>query len=230
MRNRYLLPLKVLEKESLSPGLVDFLSNNEVVLLGYHILPEQTPVGQARTQFLDKMEKKLDSITSSLNKNDVEVVDKKIVFTHDEEETVDRISEEKDVDGIIIPNPAMEIKNILVVITHEDEVGDLTNLLESIVGRPDYLFDVAVLGEPKGGEEVFDELNKVFIEKNIDLGDFKEKYCKLDELMEEIGEYDLIVMADVKKKLTDLFKKELPQKIADTSLGPVIITLRREVK
>jgi len=50
---RVLVPVAILEGESPSAGLIALLGSTDVTVLGYHVLPEQTPPDQARAQFED---------------------------------------------------------------------------------------------------------------------------------------------------------------------------------
>ena len=47
---KVLVPVEVLEGRTVPESLVRFLAPSEVVVLGYHVVPEQTPAGQARLQ------------------------------------------------------------------------------------------------------------------------------------------------------------------------------------
>ncbi len=59
-RPSVLVPLRVLEGESVPEGVPDLLGDAHVVLLGYHVLPEQTAPGQARMQFEDRAMERLE--------------------------------------------------------------------------------------------------------------------------------------------------------------------------
>jgi len=50
-RPAVLVPIRVLEGESIPEGVPELLADAHVVLLGYHVVPDQTATGQARMQF-----------------------------------------------------------------------------------------------------------------------------------------------------------------------------------
>ncbi|MFW6384989.1 MAG: universal stress protein, partial [Halodesulfurarchaeum sp.] len=45
-RPNVLVPIRVLEGESIPEGVPELLANAHVVLLGYHVVPDQTAAGQ----------------------------------------------------------------------------------------------------------------------------------------------------------------------------------------
>ena len=59
-RPSILVPIRVLEGESVPEGVPELLANAHVVLLGYHVIPDQTAPGQARMQFEDRGKARLD--------------------------------------------------------------------------------------------------------------------------------------------------------------------------
>jgi len=91
---RVLVPLAILKGETVSAGVVDSLSNAEVVLLGYHVVPEQTPPGQARMSFEEHAEDALGETAAAFEDAGVPV-ETVLVFTHDRGETVGRVADER---------------------------------------------------------------------------------------------------------------------------------------
>ncbi|MFC6737215.1 hypothetical protein ACFQEQ_13320, partial [Halolamina salina] len=92
---KVLVPVEVLEGESLSVPLVEFLAPTEVVLLGYHVLPEQTPTEQASMQFEDRAHAAIDEIAAAFREAGREV-ETRVAFTHDRDATVDGVASETD--------------------------------------------------------------------------------------------------------------------------------------
>ena len=70
-RPSVLVPIRVLEGESIPEGVPELLANAHVVLLGYHEIPEQTAPGQARMQFEERAQRKLESIRALPQVDDV---------------------------------------------------------------------------------------------------------------------------------------------------------------
>jgi hypothetical protein len=61
---RVLVPVAVLEGESVAAGLIDLLATVDVTVLGYHVLPEQTPPDQAREQYEERAVSALEDVAA----------------------------------------------------------------------------------------------------------------------------------------------------------------------
>ncbi|MFC6726667.1 universal stress protein, partial [Halobium palmae] len=92
---RVLVPLAVLEGESVSLGLMNLLGTVDVTVLGYHVLPEQTPPDQARLQYEERANETLADVAEEFRLAGGDA-DHRLVFTHDRAQTVDRVADEVD--------------------------------------------------------------------------------------------------------------------------------------
>ncbi|PHQ44714.1 universal stress protein UspA, partial [Halorubrum sp. C3] len=92
---RVLVPVAVLEGGSVSPGLISLLGAVDVTVLGYHVLPEQTPPDQARLQFGERATSALEDISQEFAAAGG-AADHRLVFTHDREQTIERVTDEVD--------------------------------------------------------------------------------------------------------------------------------------
>ncbi|MFB6311318.1 MAG: universal stress protein, partial [Salinirussus sp.] len=111
-----LVPVEVLEGETLDEDLLELVSTVQIIVLGYHVLPEQTPPDQARIQFEEAAQAKLDDLAGHIREagGDAET---RLVFTNDEEQTIDRVANEAGARVILIPNPATDVDSLLIPIT-----------------------------------------------------------------------------------------------------------------
>lgn len=114
-RPSILVPVRVLAGERVEAGVVDLLSNARVVLLGYHVLPEQTAPGQARMQFEDRAQNRLDDLESRFSDAGA-TVETRLAFTHDREQTIERIAAETGAVGTLLLNPAAVMDDVLVAV------------------------------------------------------------------------------------------------------------------
>mgnify|MGYP000221124550 CR=1 FL=1 len=114
-RPRILLPVSVLEGDSIPDGVPDLLTNAHVVLLGYHVVPDQTATEQARDQFEAQASRRLDDLTAILEDAGA-VVESTLVFTHDGQTTIDRVTDEHDCLAVLIPQSTGPIENVLVAV------------------------------------------------------------------------------------------------------------------
>jgi nucleotide-binding universal stress UspA family protein len=114
-RPRILVPVSVLEGESIPEGVPELLANAHVVLLGYHVVPDQTATDQARDQFEDQAIRRLDDLTEMLEEAGA-AVESTLVFTHDGQTTIDRATDEYDCLAVLIPRSTGPIENVLVAV------------------------------------------------------------------------------------------------------------------
>nr|WP_197428479.1 hypothetical protein [Halapricum sp. CBA1109] len=90
---RVLVPVAVLDGETVSSGLMALLGTVDVTVLGYHVLPEQTPPDQARSQFEDRATAALVDLREEFEAAGG-AADHRLVFTHDREQTMTRVADD----------------------------------------------------------------------------------------------------------------------------------------
>ena len=231
---RVLVPLEVLEGETVSPGVVESLSNAEVVLLGVHVVPEQTPPGQARMSFEERADSALSEAATAFEDADV-AVETVLVFTHDRGETVARVAEEHGCDAVLSNQPAHESDEILVPLlpTDEGSEGDVDDALADTVfslveGRETEVNVVVFAGEANDARA--EELAQELVDRGLPSSAVSYGSRATDTPViaagEEAAEYDLVVMRN-EFSLTDLVLGDKPGRVGDASLTPVVGVLRR---
>ena len=98
--SRVLVPLAVLKGETVSSGLMRLLSTLDVTVLGYHVPPDQTSAEQARNQFSERAKSSLNDIVQEFQQTGGDA-DYHLVFTHNRQQTVQRVAEEIDARAIV---------------------------------------------------------------------------------------------------------------------------------
>ena len=93
MMSRVLVPVEVLAGKTVAPGLMTLLGTVDVTVLGYHVLPEQTPPDQARHQYEERATAALEDLSEEFRAAGG-AADHRLVFTHDREQTVTRVADE----------------------------------------------------------------------------------------------------------------------------------------
>jgi len=229
---RILVPLAVLEGETVSPGVVGSLSNAEVVLLGYHVVPEQTPPGQARMSFEERAEKALGETASSFKDAGV-AVDTVLVFTHDRSETVARVADEHGCDAVLSNQPSHDADDILVPLLPTDADGDeaLVETVSSLVEGRDVSVDVVVFAN-EADDTRAERVAGALVERGIrsDAVTYGSRATDTPVISagKEASDHDLVVMRN-EFSLADLVLGDKPGRVADTSLTPVVGVLRRDL-
>jgi len=133
---RILVPVAVLEGGSVSPGLISLLGAVDVTVLGYHVLPEQTPPDQARLQFEERATSALEDISQEFRAAGG-AADHRLVFTHDREQTIDRVTDEVDADAFAVPGTTGDVERVLVSLSGDVDVDRVLSFVEALVGGRD---------------------------------------------------------------------------------------------
>lgn len=227
---RVVVPLAVLEGEAVSPGLVESLSNVEVVLLGYHVVPEQTPPGQARMSFEERAEDALGEAAEVFEDGGVPV-EKVLVFTHDRGETVARVADEHGCNAVVSNQPAHEADDVLVPLLPtgvDDETDTLADVVVSLAEGREVEVNVVVFAE-----EADDARAETFVDVLLDRGlptssvtyGSRATETPVIAASEEATGYDLVVMRN-EFSLADLVLGDKPRRVAEASITPVVGVLK----
>lgn len=231
-----LVPVDILEGETVPESVIDLLARVPVVLLGYQVLPEQTPPGQARIQFEDQAQSKLEVLADAFDEAG-ERPETRLVFTHDEEQTLDRVAEEAGCQAILIPNPAPDITRLLVPLRGEADVTRISTFVAALSGDRDIsvtLFHVAETeDESATGEARLEAAKRTLNEHGIDPGAINTEAAISEFPVETITtaatEYDAAVMGASEPSLQSILFGERAEQVAARSLGPVVVVRRAEV-
>ncbi len=217
---RVLVPVAVLKGGSVSNGLVQLLSTMDVTVLGYHVLPEQTPPDQARAQFEDRANDALQALTAEFAAAGSEA-DHRLVFTHDRRKSIDRVAEETDSAAYAITGATGEVERLLVSLTGDVDVDRILGFVEELVGDREIgvtLFDAG--GSTDGRLDVASEsLSETGIETETQTGDGD----SFDALIDAISGHDAVVMGEKAPSLGSLLFGEEADRVAAASVGPVLV-------
>ncbi|KTG07918.1 hypothetical protein AUR64_01395 [Haloprofundus marisrubri] len=235
---RILIPLRVLEGESLPTGLATFLAPASVVVLGYYVVPEQTPPGQARMEFEELAQSKIDEVTTLFE----DEVESRLVFTHGEEQTVDRVADELDCDAYLISNPAPDVKRLLVPLHPDVDIDHVGRVVASLVAGRDVtvtLFravssaaDPAV--ESPDEDPLVADVTATIIDGGVSPEQLSAAVVATDDPVSDTADvaadHDVVVMGERAPSLRSLVFGEETERVADRSLGPVLVVRRRRTQ
>lgn len=228
-----LVPVEVLEGESIPDALGDLLRTVDVVVLGYHVLPEQTPPGQARLQFEDRAQKRLDDVTSAFEKAGG-TVETRLVFTHDEDQTIDRIAEETGSDAVLLSNPASEVERLLVPLRGAVDPERITAFVVALVGGRDIHVTLLSITDSEEGtddgttmaEEAATRLREGGIPEAAIETEVTESASPVTAITTAAEDHDVVVMGEPEPSLWSALLGEEDERVATQSIGPVLVVRR----
>ena len=231
-----LVPVEVLEGEHVPDSVVALLSTLPVVVLGYHVIPEQTAPGQARMQFEAQAQAKLDDLATAFREAGG-AAESRLVFTHDEEQTLERVADETGCQAILIPNPSPAVTRLLVPVRGEVNVPRLAAFVATMRGgRP---IDVTLMHvgtseeERTAGETLVDEAAAALRERGVPATAIGREFVVSETPVRAIAtaaaDHDAVVMGESEPSLRTFLFGDPSEQVADQSVGPVIVVRRPRV-
>ncbi|MCL9815068.1 MULTISPECIES: universal stress protein [Natranaeroarchaeum] len=228
MKPTIIVPVRVLEGEGIEQGVVELLANARVVLVGYHVLPEQTAPGQAREQFEERAQNRLTDIAEQFEGVGA-TVEKRMVFTQDSDQSIDRVAEEVDADATMVLNPATEMKDVLVAVRGDVILDRIVDVVGGLLHRTDIsvtLLHVATPDSDIDGTALLDETSAVLQEAGVSDDRVESRIetsgTPLDRIAEIANNYDAIVLGESNPSVTTFLFGETSQKVAERFMLPVV--------
>lgn len=234
-RPTVLVPLEVLEGETLPSGIPDLLANANVVLLGYHVLPEQTATEQARDQFGEKAMKKLNAYADTLSDAGA-TTETRLVFTHDEQTTIDRLIYEYECLAVLVPNSVEQLDSVLVAVRGTVGIGRNTRLVAGLFAGTD--IDVTlyhILGEDEtrdNAESLVGAVRDDLVDRGMDpdgIGTLIEsptEQTAIDAIAGHGETHGAVIMGETDPSVTSFVFGMPAEQVAERFLGPVLVVQR----
>ncbi len=225
---RALIPIRILEGQAVDDDLAALLDPIDVVLLGFHEVPEQTAPSQMRQEFEERARVALDSIADDFEGP----VETRLVFTPDRDESIERVAADVGATIVAHPNPLRPVTSMLLVI---DGPTDPTRLAECVAAiRAGRDIRITVLGV--AGDEVSDLGNAVetaretLVAAAVPPTDIETRTVAADSLVDAVVDaavgHDVTVMGEHAPDWRTVLFGEVEERVAAESLGPVLEVLR----
>jgi nucleotide-binding universal stress UspA family protein len=232
-RPSILVPLRVLEGESVPEGVPELLADAHVVLLGYHVIPEQTAPGQAQMQFEDRATERLDEYEEMFGEAGA-TVERLLVFTHDGQKTIDRMIAEHDCLAVLVPNATGPVEDVLVPVRGAVGVDRLARVVASVFGNTEAdvtLYHVADADTTDDDiQTLLDGMTDRLTELGTDPSTIETRIDRdqgpLDAIVEMADSFDTVVMGESDPSLATFVFGMPADQVADRFLGPVFVVQR----
>jgi len=224
---KILVPVEVLEGNTVPDALVRFLAPADVVVLGYHVLPEQTPTEQADEQFGERAREAVDDIAAAFE-GEGRSAETRVAFTHDRDETVERVAEQVGATATLIPNPTGELDSLLVAIRDAVDTERVADLVATLLGE--HGGDVTILALP-GHESDADAARETLEARGFDPDRIDTASAEDDSvraIAEHAADFDAVVMGEAGASLLARVFGDEAERVAAESFGPVLVVRERE--
>jgi len=232
-RPKILVPVRVLEGESLPEGTFDLLENAHVVLLGYHVVPDQTAPGQMRMQFEDQAKKRLTKLEEMLESAGA-TVEARLVFTQEGQKTIDRMIYEHDCLAVLDPDTVGPVESVLIPVRGTVGLGRIARVVSGLFADSDAEITLYhVTDEDESNEDaqlLLDGLVSKLVAGGIDRERMTLTVRHGDDALAAISDtaelFDVVVMGESDPSIATFVFGMSAEKVADKFYGPVFIVQR----
>ena len=224
---RVLMPLAVLEGESVAYGLMDLLGTMDVTVLGYHVLPEQTPADQARGQYEERAVSGLEDTAEEFRKAGG-AADYRLVFTHDRHQSVERVADEVDARAYAINGATGDVNRLLVPLSGDVAVDRILEFATELVGDRDIAITLFLASEADDADDLLQRSARRLRDDGIDVTTERVVSDRpFETLIEAVPDHDAVVVGEAAPSLSQFLLGDESERLAAASVGPVLV-VRRE--
>jgi len=221
-----LVPVRVLEGQSLSETLVEFLAPADVVVLGYHVLPEQTPTEQASMQFEERARTAVADI-ADVFETAGDAVETRVAFTHDRDQTVERVAGEVGATAVLLPNPAGDIEEVLVALRGVINTDRLADLVATLVAGGERVTVWGLGGDGFDAATAVAAARETLLDRGLSGDQLRTETTATEtpvyDIIDRSPEFDAIVMGEGGETLlTQLFGDDA-ERVAEGAVAPVLV-------
>lgn len=228
-----LVPVRVLEGESIPEGVPELLARAHVVLLGYHVIPEQTAPGQAQMQFEERAVERLDTFEAMFEEAGA-TVERRLVFTHEAQKTINRTILEHDCAAVLVPDATEPVESVLVAVRGTAGVDRLTRVVAGLfagTGVGVTLYHVASTDETDAdAQTLLEGVAERLVDGGVDEGDVDVRVERdrspLAALADASAEFDVLVVGETDPSLATYVFGLSAEQVAAQFLGPVLVVQR----
>ncbi len=228
--HRVLIPVDVLEGESVPRTLVDAFASIPVVLLGYRELPDQTGTAQARDQYGDRMRAELAERRTVFEDAGCDVASR-LAFTHSRLETFERVAVEESCDAVLVLNPAPVLETVLVAVRSDVNVDHIARLLATVLA--DTTLSVTLLhvaadeGEREEGAELLETARSELVAAGVD-GERIDSTVVVDDsptaaILDAAADHDLLVLGESRPSIRRFVFRDRVERLAQGTVDPVLV-------
>jgi nucleotide-binding universal stress UspA family protein len=220
---RVLVPVDILGGGTVSPGLMSLLGTVDVTVLGYHVLPEQTPPDQARIQYETRATAALEDLSEEFRTAGGDA-DHRLVFTHDREQTVTRVADEIGAGAFAISGATGDVDRLLVSLSGGVAVEPILAFVTELVGERAIGATLFFAGDADAGDERLASASDRLRAAGIDVRTQRVAGgSPLEALADAAVGHDAIVMGEAAPSLGSLVFGNEADRVAAASVGPVLV-------
>ena len=227
--SRVVVPVAVLENEAVPLGLMNLLGTMDVTVLGYHVLPEQTPPDQARLQYEERANAALRDIAEEFRAAGG-AADYRLVFTADRQKTVGRVADEVRARAYALTGATGTVDRLLVSLSGDVAADRILAFVVELVGDREIEVTLRRVAGDQGVTPLADAKARL-ADAGIDARTvIAEETTPLDALLAAVPDHDAIVMGEQAPSLQSFLLGDVTDRVAAGSVGPVLVVRRQPAR
>lgn len=225
---RVIVPVPILEADVIPDALMEFLSTVPIVLLGYHEIPEQTLPEQAREEYEKEASDALAELADTFESYGA-TVETRLFFTHDLTQTVQRVLEDVDRGVVYHPNPVQGVEQVLVEVRRPEFVPAIAATTASLVGPTDASITLlfAADEDEDTGRRILSGICTTLEEAGISdqrISTVVERTADPETtILDCADQHDLVILGEDDPSILDWIFGEMPERITEQTLVPVLV-------
>ncbi|ELZ19672.1 hypothetical protein C475_22044 [Halosimplex carlsbadense 2-9-1] len=225
-----LVPVDISGSYSLPVPVLELLSSVHVVVLGYYPVPSQAAPAQIKHQHEASARRQLEAVANHLS-NHADAVTDILVFTHDRDESVDRIADTYDVDAILTPGEGASINRLLVPLRGDSNIENILSLVTALLNATNAsatLFHSVDASDSDGhGEGILEAAVDNLAGRGIDRSRIDKQLSTDDDTVSDIltaeDGYDVLVIGESEPSLRDRILGRVPSRLLSNTPKPVFV-------
>ena len=228
--HRVLIPVDVLEGESVPGTIVDAFASIPVVLLGYREVPDQTAPEQAREQYGDRVRAELEELRTVFEDAGCDVTSR-VAFTHDRLQTFERVTVDEGCDAVLVLNPVPVLESVLVAIRSDVNVDYIARLLSAVLAGT--TLEVTLLhvasdeSKRDAGADPLETARDALVDGGVDRDRIEERVVvdgsPTDAILEAAADHDMLVVGESRPSIRHYVFRDRAERLARQTVDPVLV-------
>ena len=228
--HRVLVPVAILEGETVPETIIDAIASLPVVILGYHEVPAQTAPGQARMTFEQQARAELDELQDVFEGAGCDVMTRN-VFTLDRFKTFERAAVELHCDAILILNPVPVLESVLVAIRGDANVDYIARFVAAfLAGTTIHVTLFHVVTDDEDRDQGIGNLETAaarLVEHDVERNNIEivvvDDERPTHAIVTAAADHDLLVMGESRPSIRRHIFRDRAERIARRTIDPVLV-------
>ncbi|WP_251331392.1 hypothetical protein [Haloplanus pelagicus] len=235
--NRVLIPVDVSESHSLGGTLIETVPLTKAVILGYWPIPDQSAPDQARDQFEEEAQQRLQTLADRFTDQGVEL-QTELVFTKDRNQLIDRATNKYECQSVLIPgteSPPSGAARGIVLIKPNADLDRIVTTLGILFAESDvelYLFH-AVESTNEHLHDATEYMLRGLVDRLSELGISRDRIEweqstngeQTAVILSRTSDFDFVVLSETKPALRERIFGTVQSEIANKTEKP-LLTIR----